>query len=127
MRKILTLSVALALAACASQPKRDLDFERLQADWRTLDSAEDRARAPLESARVDDAITAIQSTPKKDRELRKHLLWYTRGRRGGIHFRRDADKLQTAADVARLIDQHFPPGGPGFEADPAFTPAEDGE
>lgn len=73
MRKILTLSVALALAACASQPKRDLDFERLQADWRTLDSADDRARAPLESARVDDAIAAIQATPKNDRELRKHL------------------------------------------------------
>ena len=24
------------------------------------------------------------------RELRKHLFWYTRGRRGGVHFRRDA-------------------------------------
>jgi outer membrane protein OmpA-like peptidoglycan-associated protein len=73
MRKIMTLSVALALAACASQPKRDLDFERLQADWRTLDSADDRARAPLESARVDDAIAAIQAVPKSDREMRKHL------------------------------------------------------
>lgn len=61
------------------------------------------------------------------RELRKHLLWYTRGRRGGVYFRRDADKLQTAGDVARLLDFHFPPDGPGFEADPAFTPAEDAE
>src|SRR5512139_1621319 len=26
------------------------------------------------------------------REFRKHLLWYTRGRRGGVHFRRDADR-----------------------------------
>jgi outer membrane protein OmpA-like peptidoglycan-associated protein len=73
MRKILTLSVVLVLAACASQPKRDLDFERLQADWRTLDSAEDRARAPLESVRVDDAIAAIRAVPKKDRDVRKHL------------------------------------------------------
>jgi outer membrane protein OmpA-like peptidoglycan-associated protein len=73
MRKFVTLSVVLALTACASQPKRDLDFERLQGDWRALESREDRARAPLESARVDDAIGAIQAVPKSDRELRKHL------------------------------------------------------
>ncbi len=73
MRKFVTLGVALALTACASQPKRDLDFERLQADWRTLESSEDRARAPLESARVDEAIAAIQQVPKKDREQRSYL------------------------------------------------------
>lgn len=67
------IAVALALGACASQPKRDLDFERLQADWRTLDSRDDRARAPLESARVDDAIAAIAATPRSERETRKHL------------------------------------------------------
>lgn len=50
------------------------------------------------------------------RELRKHLLWYTRGRPGGVHFRRDADRLRTAGDVARLVDLHFPPGAP-FEVD----------
>jgi nifR3 family TIM-barrel protein len=61
------------------------------------------------------------------RELRKHLLWYTRGRRGGVFFRRDADRLQTAADVARLLDEHFPPGGAAFEPDPAAARAEDGE
>jgi hypothetical protein len=61
------------------------------------------------------------------RELRKHLLWYTRGRRGGVYFRRDADRLQTAADVARLLDEHFPPGGAAFEPDPAAARAEDGE
>ncbi len=53
------------------------------------------------------------------KELRKHLLWYTRGRRGGVHFRRDADRLETAADVARLVDRHFPPGGDAFEPDPS--------
>lgn len=54
------------------------------------------------------------------RELRRHLLWYTRGRRGGIHFRRDADQLQTAGDVSRLIDLHFPDGGASFELDAGF-------
>lgn len=53
------------------------------------------------------------------RELRKHLLWYTRGRRGGVLFRRDADRLHSAADVARLLEEHFPPGSPAFEEDPA--------
>jgi nifR3 family TIM-barrel protein len=61
------------------------------------------------------------------RELRKHLLWYTRGRRGGVLFRRDADRLHTAADVARVVEEHFPPGSPAFEADPAAPPARDGE
>jgi nifR3 family TIM-barrel protein len=61
------------------------------------------------------------------RELRKHLLWYTRGRRGGVRFRRDADRLQTAADVARLVDEHFPAGGDGLELDPAFRRDEDAE
>ncbi len=60
-------------------------------------------------------------------ELRKHLLWYTRGRRGGVHFRRDAHRLQTAADVARLVDEHFPPGGDAFEVDPAAAREEDSE
>src|SRR5512138_1426885 len=59
------------------------------------------------------------------RELRKHLLWYTRGRRGGVHFRRDADRLRTAADVARLVDEHFPRGGDAFEVDPSAAREED--
>jgi tRNA-dihydrouridine synthase len=59
------------------------------------------------------------------RELRKHLLWYTRGKRGGVLFRRDAAHLQTADDVARLLDQHFPPGGSAFEADPDAAGDED--
>ncbi len=61
------------------------------------------------------------------RELRKHLLWYTRGRRGGVFFRRDAPHLKTRADVARLVDQHFPAGGDAFEADPAAAGSEDFE
>ena len=61
------------------------------------------------------------------RELRKHLLWYTRGRRGGVHFRREADRLETAADVSRLIERHFPAGGEAFELDPSAARVEDGE
>jgi tRNA-dihydrouridine synthase B len=57
------------------------------------------------------------------RELRKHLLWYTRGRRGGAHFRRDAGELTTAADVRRLLQLHFPPGGDSFDLDPALAGA----
>jgi tRNA-dihydrouridine synthase B len=61
------------------------------------------------------------------RELRKHLLWYTRGKRGGVVFRRDAARLQTRDDVARLIDEHFPPGGDAFLADPDAARDEDFE
>jgi nifR3 family TIM-barrel protein len=61
------------------------------------------------------------------RELRKHLLWYTRGRRGGVLFRRDADRLHTASDVARLLDEHFPRGSAAFEPDPSAAAAQDGE
>jgi outer membrane protein OmpA-like peptidoglycan-associated protein len=107
MRKILTLSVVLALAACASQPKRDLDLERLQADWRTLDSAEDRARAPLESARVDDAIAAIQAVPKTERELREHLADLTELRiaiyAAAVAAARDRERLAALEDERKSI------------------------
>jgi len=45
------------------------------------------------------------------RELRKHLLWYTRGRRGGLAFRRIAPELHTADDVKRALDRFFPEDG----------------
>ena len=45
------------------------------------------------------------------RELRKHLLWYTRGRRGGLAFRRIAPELHTADDVRRALDRFFPEDG----------------
>jgi len=56
------------------------------------------------------------------RALRGHLLWYTRGRRGGAHFRRDAAALHTAADVEAALTRHFPRQGAGFEADPDAPP-----
>jgi tRNA-dihydrouridine synthase B len=58
------------------------------------------------------------------RELRRHLLWYTRGRRGGVRFRREADSLRSASDVRRLIDAHFPSQGEGFSVDPGFAAGE---
>jgi nifR3 family TIM-barrel protein len=45
------------------------------------------------------------------RELRKHLLWYTRGRRGGLAFRRVAPELHTEDDVKRALDRFFPEDG----------------
>ena len=45
------------------------------------------------------------------RELRKHLLWYTRGRRGGLAFRRLAPELHTEDDVKRALDRFFPEDG----------------
>ena len=50
------------------------------------------------------------------RELRKHLLWYTRGRRGGVTFRKLAATLHTVADVRAALDRVFPADG--------STPAE---
>jgi nifR3 family TIM-barrel protein len=73
-------------------------------------------QAPTEDAREAERCAL--------RELRKHLLWYTRGRRGGARFRRDAGTLGTAGDVRRLIDLHFPPDGNGFALDPALCAAE---
>jgi nifR3 family TIM-barrel protein len=45
------------------------------------------------------------------REMRKHLLWYTRGRRGGLAFRRIAAELCTYADVNAALDRFFPEDG----------------
>lgn len=61
------------------------------------------------------------------RELRRHLLWYTRGRRGGADFRRSAVHAETAADVARLLDRHFPPGSGAFDPDPHASREVDAE
>ena len=67
----------------------------------------------------DDAAEAERQAV---RELRRHLVWYTRGWRGGVRFRREIDALETATDVARAIDRVFPPGEP-FELDPGWTAA----
>jgi len=57
------------------------------------------------------------------RELRKHLLWYTRGLKGGVHFRRDATAANDSSGVEALLARHFPPGAP-FEFDPSLAAPE---
>ena len=57
------------------------------------------------------------------RELRKHLLWYTRGLKGGVHFRRDATAVNDAASVEAALSRHFPPGAP-FEFDSSLASPE---
>jgi nifR3 family TIM-barrel protein len=90
-----------------------LEHVRLQIQHRTRNARRGETPAQIEAAAI--------------RELRRHLLWYTRGRRGGIHFRRDADKLHTAADVAALLERHFPPGSESFDLDPGYRADDVGE
>ncbi|GAC1338379.1 MAG: tRNA dihydrouridine synthase DusB [Myxococcales bacterium] len=64
------------------------------------------------------------------RELRKHLLWYSRGRRGGLASRKLAPALHTVADVRAALDRIFPADGtvPAEVADepaPATPGADD--
>lgn len=73
IRTLFCFATALALAACTAAPKRDLDFERLQADWRSSNTESTRELARLEASRVEDALAAIRATPANDRELRSHL------------------------------------------------------
>lgn len=42
------------------------------------------------------------------RQLRKHLVWYTRGYRGAPAFRAKLASLETAGDVEAALDLHFP-------------------
>jgi tRNA-dihydrouridine synthase B len=60
------------------------------------------------------------------RELRRHLLWYSRGRRGGVAFRRGGTHVRTATEVRALIDEQFPPGA-RWELDAGWTAAQDGD
>ena len=73
--------------------------------------------------RQRDRETPAESEGHAVRELRKHLLWYTRGLKGGVHFRRDATTADSAAAVEALLDRHFPRGAP-FEFDPALAARE---
>jgi tRNA-dihydrouridine synthase len=56
-------------------------------------------------------LSADEAERAAVRELRKHLLWYTRGRRGGLAFRRIAPDLHTAGDVRAALDRFFPEDG----------------
>jgi tRNA-dihydrouridine synthase B len=74
-------------------------------------------------ARQRDGEDPAASEGHAVRELRKHLLWYTRGLTGGVHFRRDATAVATAAGVEALLARHFPPDAP-FAFDPSLAASE---
>ncbi|MEY2667613.1 MAG: hypothetical protein RJA59_251 [Pseudomonadota bacterium] len=74
-------------------------------------------------ARQRDGEDPAASEGHAVRELRKHLLWYTRGLKGGVHFRRDATAVATAAGVEALLARHFPPEAP-FAFDPSLAASE---
>lgn len=71
-----------------------------------------RPRAPRENGgHVQHEFSPRDAELAAVRELRKHLLWYTRGRRGGLAFRRMAPELHTEDDVRRALDRFFPEDG----------------
>jgi tRNA-dihydrouridine synthase B len=74
-------------------------------------------------ARLHPGEDGAASESHAVRELRKHLLWYTRGLKGGVHFRRSATTVSDAAGVAAVLALHFPPGAP-FEFDPSLAARE---
>ncbi len=78
---------------------------------------EHRGRQPRWAARPEEAERQAV------RELRRHLLWYSRGRRGGVRFRREATGAGTLAEVRRLLERHFGDGA-SFELDPSLLAAE---
>jgi tRNA-dihydrouridine synthase B len=74
-------------------------------------------------ARLHPGEDGAASESHAVRELRKHLLWYTRGLKGGVHFRRDATSVNDAASVEAALSRHFPPGAP-FEFDSSLASPE---
>ena len=70
-----------------------------------------KPRPPREGAPQRLPLDAQGAEMAAVRELRKHLLWYTRGRRGGVTFRKLAPTLCTVADVQAALDRIFPADG----------------
>jgi nifR3 family TIM-barrel protein len=88
--------------------------EVTQSEWRAmilrhveLAIADKQGKYRLRQSEMDAQEAELAAV----RELRKHLLWYTRGRRGGLAFRRLAPELQTADDVKRALDRLLPEDG----------------
>ncbi len=78
---------------------------------------EHRSRQPRWAGRPEEAERQAV------RELRRHLLWYSRGRRGGVRFRREATGAGTLAEVRQLLERHFADGA-SFELDPSLLADE---
>jgi nifR3 family TIM-barrel protein len=73
---------------------------------------EQRARAlRANGGHPPHELSAVEAELAAVRELRKHLLWYTRGRRGGLAFRKLAPSLHTVDDIRKALDRLFPEDG----------------
>jgi outer membrane protein OmpA-like peptidoglycan-associated protein len=71
-----SLLAALALAACMTTPKRDLDLERIQATLSNLERDTSLAPlAPAEIARARDAVRALAESPASNEALRAELSY----------------------------------------------------
>ena len=82
-----------------------------------------RPRAYRENGgHVQHELDAREAELAAVRELRKHLLWYTRGRRGGLAFRKLAPTLHTVQDIKDALDRLFPEDG-SVPAEVAAEPA----
>lgn len=92
-------AVALALAACGSAPKRDLDRERIESSLARLESdAELAALAPAEIARARDALRQLAAGAGA-KEAERASLVYVAERRVDIAYA----TAQAARDEARLV------------------------
>lgn len=75
-RGLLMLGWLLVTAACGSAPKRDLDLDRIRAEWSATSGQGQRALAPLPAAEVDRLLDQWASTGvrKPDREFFTRLV-----------------------------------------------------
>ncbi len=99
---------AMILRHCA------LAVEEKQGKYRIVrpdDAPRPRPRTAADQGHPPFELDALGAELAAVRELRKHLLWYTRGRRGGLGFRKLAPQLHTVADIRAALDRFFPEDG----------------
>jgi tRNA-dihydrouridine synthase B len=106
----------------ASEAGREMPGAPTRDEW--METVMRHVRLQIEHrVRQRDAEDPVASEGHAVRELRKHLLWYTRGLKGGVHFRRDATSVATSSEVEGMLERHFPPGAP-FRFDPSLAAGE---
>jgi tRNA-dihydrouridine synthase B len=106
----------------ASEAGREMPGAPSRDEW--METVMRHVRLQIEHrVRQRDAEDPVASEGHAVRELRKHLLWYTRGLKGGVHFRRDATSVATSSEVEGMLERHFPPGAP-FRFDPSLAAGE---
>ena len=68
-------ALTLALTACGSAPKRDLDLERIEGELARISRDPEVATlAPAEYARARDAVSALRSTEGNEAQRTPSLL-----------------------------------------------------